>query len=184
MIRTSVRIRGRISNSALVKEKDPRTWRHLGVLLVLVLVLALPILLGVAWQAEYVRAQYAIKDLGARRQQLDEQLLRLSIERASIESLDGVSRRALRELALVPGQQGLRIFVTDHTATAPSGIASAAHTPQDAAAAPAAMRPAGAGTGPAVIATRARATRSTASSPAGVFPGEDRYGARGGADGL
>jgi len=111
MIRSSHRIRGRIRNIALVREEDPRRWREVSFFLVFLLSLAAPVLFDVTQQTRYVRTRYAIEALRSEMSELDQQYLKLRIERASLESLDLVSQRARRELALVPAEAGARIVV-------------------------------------------------------------------------
>ena len=110
MTRSSDRIRERIRNIALVREPDQRRVRQLWLYMAFLLTLAVPVLFDVAQQSRYVKTRYAMEGLRVERSALEQEFLRLRIERASLESLDLISRRAVRELGLSPSREGLRIL--------------------------------------------------------------------------
>lgn len=115
MTRSSSRIRGRIRNTPLVKEDDPRRWREVSLFLCFLLLLVSPVLFDILQQGRYVRAGYEIERLTEEKKSLDQQHLRLRIERAHLGSLGPIAERAETELELVPARQGVRIIASAGT---------------------------------------------------------------------
>ena len=105
------RIRERIHNMPLEKEGEPRRFREVTLFLLVLLLLVAPALLNVAWQARFVRTRYAVEALRREEGVLDQQYLRLRVERAALESLEAVSQKASGDLGLLPPQAGTRIVI-------------------------------------------------------------------------
>jgi cell division protein FtsL len=88
-------------NVTVIRERDPRSSRWAVLLLLGIAAAAVPIALYLIQQMQYVQARYKIEDLRSRRARLEETERRLRIEKAQLEALPPVEKRALVELGLV-----------------------------------------------------------------------------------
>jgi cell division protein FtsL len=122
----SRRIRPRIHNIPLEKERDPHCFRDVTLFLLILLFLTAPMLLHVAWQARCVKARYSVEALRREKSSLDQQYLRLRVERATLESLDRVAAKAGGELGLLLPQAGARIVVPPKERSAGEALVASA----------------------------------------------------------
>ena len=88
-------------NVAVVRERDMRRVRWVLMLLVGIAAAAAPVAAYLIQQMRYVETRYKIEELRAKRERLDETEKRLRIERASLEALPRVEKRAADDLGLV-----------------------------------------------------------------------------------
>jgi cell division protein FtsL len=88
-------------NVTVVREGDPRRMRWVLILFAGILAATVPVAAYLVQQMQYVETRYQIEDLRGRLQRLEETERRLRIERATLETLPRVEKRALGELGLV-----------------------------------------------------------------------------------
>lgn len=111
----------RWKNAAVVRETDRRRVRHLWGWLLGIVLAFVPTSVYLLQQMRYVESRYRIESLRAERERLAEQQRRLLVERASLEALRRVERRAAEELDLVHPVDG-RVVVLEPRTPAPEGL--------------------------------------------------------------
>jgi cell division protein FtsL len=109
-----------IDNSQVVREVDPRSYRDLGLILVLVMALVGGLVLY-AWPHLQLRETALAKErLSRERERLVEENRKLRLEKASLENLRRIESIAVRDLGLeVPEAE--RVIVIERAQPVPPG---------------------------------------------------------------
>ncbi len=110
-MKTSYAIPKPVVNTYLVRERDRRRWRDLGVLTLMVLPLGLG-LLSYTWiHLEVLRAGARIERQEQLLQELNQRELRLELEAARLTSPARVAEEAERRLGMRPAELDQLVFV-------------------------------------------------------------------------
>lgn len=100
-------VRRRVENEYLVRERDRRWRRELGVVLLAVLPVALGLLLNIWGQLRVLQASYDIDELENRLHGLEERRQELEVRGASLARPDRVRQLALRMGMVLPEPESL-----------------------------------------------------------------------------
>lgn len=105
-------------NQSVVRELDRTRARWIWTLLAGVAIAAAPLAVYLVQMMRYVETRYAIEDLRSRQERLLDTERRLQIERAELESLPEVERKAVRDLGLVRPGPGNAVVAREASAPA------------------------------------------------------------------
>lgn len=107
-------------NQSVVRELDRTRTRWIWTVLLGVALASAPLVVYLVQMMRYVETRYAIEDLRSRQERLLDQERRLTIERAELESLPEVERKAVRDLGLVRPGPGNAVVARQASAPAPA----------------------------------------------------------------
>ncbi len=93
-------------NSRVIKENDKKNKRELLSFFLICILISIPILLYLMNRIEYVRIEYEIKELKARKQVLQADQKYLEVEKATLEAPHSIEKKARKELSLISQDEG------------------------------------------------------------------------------
>jgi hypothetical protein len=118
-------VRRPVVNAYLVRERDRRRWRELGLVLAAVFPLGVGLLVYTWQQLETLRVGYRIEALERRAHQLEQVERQLRLEAAYLANPARLAERAGEELGLAAPDVGQLLFYDEISA----GVPAAAVTP-------------------------------------------------------
>jgi hypothetical protein len=112
-MKSAYALRRPVVNAYLVRERDRRRLRELGLVLVTLLPLGAALLLYIWVQLEVVRTGYRIEGLERRLHALGQSERQLRLEASYLGSPERVGRRAAAELEMAPPRLEQMVFVEE-----------------------------------------------------------------------
>jgi len=117
----------RLRKRRLVRERDPRSMRQLGVLFALCAAATALFLFSLRQRVELTRLNYRIEELRGKRAALVETQKGLRLERSALRSLPRVERLARQRLGMAPAEPQQMLVASDAGVVAAATLPSTAH---------------------------------------------------------